>query len=82
MAVSPPTSCGRRERGNMTAREIRELTGLSRAKFSKKYNIPSKTIEHWESNSPKYKRSCPPYVLELLERAVREDFQIPEEKEE
>lgn len=54
----------------MTIKEIRSLTGLSQQKFGDKYNIPLRTIQHWEAGT----RSCPVYVRELLERAVREDF--------
>ena len=33
------------------------------------YNIPVRTLENWESG----KSSCPEYVRQLLEKAVRED---------
>lgn len=54
-----------------TIKEIRALTGLSQVKFSEQYGIPRRTIESWESGE----RKCPPYVTELLARAVREDFE-------
>lgn len=53
----------------MTIKEIREKAGLSRAAFSRKYNIPVRTLEDWESE----KRKCPEYLIELLDRAVTED---------
>lgn len=53
----------------MTIKEIREKSGLSRAEFSRRYNIPVRTLEDWESN----KRKCPEYVTELLCRSVSED---------
>lgn len=52
------------------AREIRELSGLTQAAFAEKYNIPKRTIENWEAE----KRNAPDYVLDLLERVVKEDF--------
>ena len=52
-------------------KRIRELTGLSQAKFGKLYHIPTRTIEEWEAG----RRKPPEYVKILLERAVREDFQ-------
>lgn len=53
--------------------EIRKLTGLSRAAFCRKYNIPIRTVEEWDAG-----RMTPPdYLLELLERAVREDMGLP-----
>lgn len=54
----------------MNCKEIRALTGLSQQKFADKYRIPKRTIENWESG----KAIPPEYVMELLERAVREDF--------
>ena len=53
----------------MELKEMRKLLGLSQAAFGKKYNIPVRTIEQWESG----RRKAPIYVLELLERVVTED---------
>ena len=53
----------------MELKEMRMLLGLSQAAFGKKYNIPVRTIEQWESG----RRKAPIYVLELLERVVTED---------
>ena len=49
--------------------EIREMLSESRAEFSRQYNIPVRTLENCESG----KSSCPEYVRQLLEKAVRED---------
>lgn len=54
----------------MNIREIRALTNLSQANFGKKYNIPLRTIQDWETG----KRKPPIYVVELLEFKVRHDF--------
>lgn len=54
----------------MTIREIRELSGLSRAEFSRFYNIPKRTLEDWDAGI----RKPPIYVVELLERVVYLDF--------
>jgi putative transcriptional regulator len=51
----------------MSFKELRELTGLSRAAFSREYHIPIRTIEDWESE----RRTPPQYVLELLEFKIR-----------
>lgn len=51
-------------------KELRKKTGLSQAKFSAFYKIPKRTLESWEEG----KRECPVYVLELLKRAVDQDF--------
>lgn len=49
---------------------IRSLTGLSQKKFAEKYDIPTRTIENWETGS----RVPPEYVLKLLERVVEMDM--------
>ena len=53
----------------MKIKEIRKYSGLTQYAFSKKYNIPKRTLEGWESG----KRNPPEYVLMLLERVVQED---------
>jgi DNA-binding transcriptional regulator YiaG len=53
----------------MTVKEMRNLLGLSQQKFGDMYGIPRRTIQDWECG----KMSPPPYVLQLLERCVRED---------
>lgn len=53
----------------MKIKEIRKYSGLTQDAFSKKYNIPKRTLEGWESG----KRNPPEYVLILLERVVQED---------
>lgn len=57
------------EESNMTISEIRELLKISRAEFSRRYNIPLRTLENWESGV----RTPPDYVVSLLERVVLED---------
>ena len=48
---------------------IRQILGISRAEFSRRYHIPIRTLEDWDVG----KNTPPIYVLELLERAVLED---------
>ena len=55
----------------MTIVEMREQLNVSRAEFSRRYNIPIRTLENWESGKSK----CPDYVRQLLERAVLEDYE-------
>ena len=56
----------------MTTKELREHLNISRAEFSRRYNIPIRTLENWESGKSK----CPDYVRQLLERAVLEDCEV------
>ena len=53
----------------MNTKEIRALLGISRAEFSRRYGIPIRTLENYDSGS----RQPPEWVMALLERAVRED---------
>lgn len=51
----------------MDAKNTRkELTTLSRAAFSRKFNIPIRTLEAWEAE----KRTPPQYVIDLLEKVI------------
>ena len=56
----------------MNITEMRNNIGVSRAEFSRRYNIPIRTLENWESGKSK----CPDYVRQLLERAVLEDCEV------
>ena len=49
--------------------EIRSILGISRVAFSRKYNIPIRTLEDWDAG----KKNPPDYVLDMLERIVNED---------
>ncbi|MFR0055204.1 helix-turn-helix domain-containing protein [Blautia wexlerae] len=51
----------------MTITEMRNYIGVSRAEFSRRYNIPLRTLESWESEV----RTPPEYILQLLEESVR-----------
>lgn len=53
----------------MNSREIRKILGISRAEFSRRYGIPARTLENWDNET----RIPPDWVLDLLERVVRED---------
>ena len=57
---------------NMDIKELRKLTGLSQTAFGEKYDIPMRTIQNWEKGV----RVPPSYVLKLLERVVKEDYNV------
>lgn len=52
--------------------KIRQSSGLSRQDFAAKYRIPIRTLEKWEREEIKPAE----YVVLLLERAVKEDFDL------
>lgn len=54
----------------LTFHEIRILSGLTQKEFSERYNIPKRSIENWDAGS----RNPPDYLVELLERIVKEDI--------
>ena len=59
----------------MDIKELRALTGLSTEEFADRYGIPIHTLHKWELPEDNSNfRSCRPYILSLLERAVKEDF--------
>ena len=55
---------------------IRKKIGMSRAAFSKRYNIPIRTLENWDAGV----NEAPEYVMDLLERVVDEDIKNIESK--
>ena len=59
----------RKPKEHMSILEMRECLKISRAEFSRRYHIPLRTLENWESAT----NQCPGYVMNLLERAVLED---------
>ena len=59
----------RPEYEGLTVTQMREYLGLNKTQFAKKYDIPSRTLDAWESGE----RTPAPYVLKLLERIVKED---------
>ena len=62
----------------MEISDIRKMAGISRAEMCRRYGIPVRTAEDWENG----KGNAPQYVLDLLERAVREDYGIINQEDE
>ena len=58
----------------MTIKEIRVLAGLTQKQFAEKYHITFSSIRNWESGH----RTCPGYVVELLQFKVMEDLKMEE----
>ena len=52
----------------MTIKELRQITGLSQAKFAEKYHINLWTLQNWERGKSK----PADVILHLLERVVKE----------
>lgn len=55
-----------RDAASLTIKDIRTATGLSQAAFAKRFSIPRRTVENWESGT----NVCPIYVRLLLAQAV------------
>lgn len=54
----------------MDIREMRSKLGITQGEFAARYNIPFRTIQNWETGS----RKPPEYIIDLLERQVKEDL--------
>ena len=54
----------------MTIREMRNLLNETQSEFARRYEIPFRTIQNWESGD----RIPPQYVLNLLEDRVKADL--------
>ena len=54
-----------------TVQELREMLGISRIDFSKKYHIPLRTLESWEWGE----RNTSLWGLELLNRIILADIE-------
>lgn len=57
-----------------TLKELRNRTGLSQAKFAKKFFIPLSTYEHWEMEV----RKPPVYVIKLIEMVLDLEDEVKE----
>ena len=58
----------------MTFKEIRESTGISQQAFAKKYDIPLRTLQSWETGE----RKPAPYIIKLLNKVVEYEKMINE----
>lgn len=57
-----------------TLLNLRNRTGLSQAKFAKKFFIPLSTYEHWEIGM----RKPPVYVVKLIETVLDYEDKLKE----
>ncbi len=61
----------------MVFRELRKESKMTQKQFSEYFGIPKRTVESWDMGE----RSCPEYLLDLLEyKLIKEGF-ILDEKE-
>lgn len=54
----------------MTIKELRNQLSYTQTEFAKRYNIPFRTIQNWESGD----RTPPQYVIDLLENKITRDL--------
>ena len=56
----------------LTVKDIRIRSGLTRQEFCEKYDIKMGTLKQWESRPDvTYHRECPKYLINLFDRAER-----------
>ena len=53
-------------------KEFREDTGLSQSEFSKRFKIPLKTVQNWNSRS----NTPPEYVLDMIMTILADEREI------
>ena len=56
----------------MTFKELREKSGMNLTQFSDFFEIPYRTIQHWEHET----RKCPEYLLKLMEYKLRNEKRL------
>lgn len=56
----------------MTIKELRTQTGLSQAKFAKKFHLNVRTLQTWEQNT----RPTPEYVIYLISSVLQYEQKI------
>ena len=54
---------------NMTFKELREASGLNLTRFSRVFDIPYRTAQHWDAGD----RECPKYLLALIRYKLGKD---------
>ena len=54
----------------MNIRDMRKQLGDTQSEFAKRYNIPFRTVQNWETGM----RKPPEYILELLKARIKEDI--------
>lgn len=59
-------------------REARLKAGLTQQELCDRYGIPLRSLQGWESSSPKSSRKPPEYVVNLLLRCLDYDFSLKE----
>lgn len=53
----------------MTVKELRQQTGLTQGEFAARFQIPLRTLQHWESGD----RMPPDYVVKLLAYRIEKE---------
>ncbi len=61
----------------MVFRELRKESKMTQKQFSEYFGIPKRTVESWDMGE----RSCPEYLIDLLEyKLIKEGFILDEEE--
>ncbi len=53
----------------MTFNELRTAAGMSRKAFAEYFEIPARTVDHWDSGD----RKCPEYLLKLMQYKLEKE---------
>ena len=57
----------------MTVKELRAQTGLSQSQFAARFQIPVRTLQHWEQG----RQDPPAYVVAMIEQILTLSAEVP-----
>lgn len=70
------SSCQKTGEKNMksqgvSTKDIRDMYGMTQARFAEKFEIPLRTVQNWEQRS-----CCPAYVLHIIEMCLHYEYEL------
>lgn len=56
----------------MNFKKLRQASGMNQSEFARYFHIPLRTVQNWEAGT----RSCPTYLMELMEYKLNNEGMI------
>lgn len=60
----------------MNFKELREASGMTNSQLAEYFGIPLRTLQSWAKPEGENGRTCPAYVLGMMERILRTEGAI------
>lgn len=57
----------------MTIKDVMKKHGVSMTQLSKRFGIPYRTIQGWTAETEKAARSCPDYIVRMVDEILTAD---------